>query len=80
MTDKLSLYFHYFLLSKQTTGKNKQRGYVSYAQLGINQLGAVYEGLMAYMAMDSNDYKVMGFITPYGPPPVPEGFPSDSTS
>lgn len=39
-----------------------------------------YEGLMAYMAMDSNDYKVMGYITPYGPPPVPEGFPSDSTS
>jgi len=25
-----------------------QAGYVSYAQLGINQLGAVYEGLMAY--------------------------------
>ncbi|WP_194890885.1 DNA methyltransferase [Catenulispora pinisilvae] len=24
------------------------RGYVSYAQLGINQLGAVYEGLMSY--------------------------------
>ncbi len=36
------------LLSRQPSGKNKQRGYVSYAQLGINQLGAVYEGLMAY--------------------------------
>ena len=24
------------------------RGFISYAQLGINQLGAVYEGLMAY--------------------------------
>ena len=24
------------------------RGYISYAQLGINQLGAVYEGLMSY--------------------------------
>lgn len=36
------------LLSKKPTGKGKQRGFVSYAQLGINQLGAVYEGLMAY--------------------------------
>lgn len=34
------------LLSKQKRGS--RRGYVSYAQLGINQLGAVYEGLMAY--------------------------------
>lgn len=34
------------LLSKQKRGA--RRGYVSYAQLGINQLGAVYEGLMAY--------------------------------
>lgn len=25
-----------------------ERGFISYAQLGINQLGAVYEGLMAY--------------------------------
>lgn len=28
--------------------KNEQAGFISYAQLGINQLGAVYEGLMAY--------------------------------
>lgn len=34
------------LLSKERKGRD--RGYVSYAQLGINQLGAVYEGLMAY--------------------------------
>ena len=34
------------LLSKVKRGAT--RGYVSYAQLGINQLGAVYEGLMAY--------------------------------
>lgn len=34
------------LLSKQRKGRD--RGFVSYAQLGINQLGAVYEGLMAY--------------------------------
>lgn len=34
------------MLSKEKRGKD--RGFVSYAQLGINQLGAVYEGLMAY--------------------------------
>ena len=34
------------LLSKKQI--NKQRGFISYAELGINQLGAVYEGLMSY--------------------------------
>jgi type II restriction/modification system DNA methylase subunit YeeA len=29
-------------------GKSKRRGRVSYAQLGINQLGAVYEALLSY--------------------------------
>ncbi|MEI7637161.1 MAG: hypothetical protein WCJ37_07620 [Syntrophus sp. (in: bacteria)] len=29
-------------------GGNKRRGRISYAQLGINQLGAVYEGLLSY--------------------------------
>ena len=29
-------------------GKPKRRGRISYAQLGINQLGAVYEALLAY--------------------------------
>ena len=29
-------------------GKSGTAGFISYAQLGINQLGAVYEGLMAY--------------------------------
>jgi len=33
------------LLSKE--GK-EQRGFISYVELGINQLGAVYEGLMSY--------------------------------
>ncbi len=28
--------------------RNDSAGFISYAQLGINQLGAVYEGLMAY--------------------------------
>ncbi|MFB2572370.1 DNA methyltransferase [Micrococcus sp. IITD107] len=34
------------LLSKP--GSSGQRGFISYANLGINQLGAVYEGLMSY--------------------------------
>jgi hypothetical protein len=38
--------FRHLLLSKETTGRD--RGFISYAQLGINQLGAVYEGLMSY--------------------------------
>ncbi|MDN5385439.1 class I SAM-dependent DNA methyltransferase [Streptomyces sp. LB8] len=32
-----------------TRGRKRERGgFISYAQLGINQLGAVYEGLMSY--------------------------------
>lgn len=34
------------LLTKQKSGSD--RGYISYANLGINQLGSVYEGLMSY--------------------------------
>ena len=36
----------HLLLSKEVRGKD--RGFISYAELGINQLGAVYEGLMSY--------------------------------
>lgn len=36
----------HLLLSKEQKGKD--RGYISYVDLGINQLGAVYEGLMSY--------------------------------
>lgn len=36
----------HLLLSKEKRGAD--RGYISYAELGINQLGAVYEGLMSY--------------------------------
>ncbi len=31
-----------------STGHGRQTGRISYAQLGINQLGAVYEGLLSY--------------------------------
>ncbi|MET3641901.1 hypothetical protein ABIC73_003496 [Prescottella equi] len=46
------------LLSKPSKNKNKQRGYISYAQLGINQLGAVYEGLMSYSGLIADDNMV----------------------
>lgn len=36
----------HLLLTKEQKGKD--RGFISYADLGINQLGAVYEGLMSY--------------------------------
>ncbi|MSS46577.1 class I SAM-dependent DNA methyltransferase [Cutibacterium sp. WCA-380-WT-3A] len=37
------------LLTKEQHGKKgRERGYISYAELGINQLGAVYESLMSY--------------------------------
>ena len=35
--------------------KNQDRGFVSYANLGINQLGAVYEGLMSYTGFIANE-------------------------
>jgi len=36
-------------LTRQNSGRgNKRRGRISYAQLGINQLGAVYEALLSY--------------------------------
>lgn len=44
------------LLSKEKRGRD--RGFVSYAQLGINQLGAVYEGLMSYSGSIARDHMV----------------------
>ncbi|MDY0223130.1 MAG: hypothetical protein RBR67_18530, partial [Desulfobacterium sp.] len=35
-------------LSREKKGKNNRRGRISYSQLGINQLGAVYEALLSY--------------------------------
>jgi hypothetical protein len=35
-------------LSKERQGRRDRRGRVSYAQLGINQLGAVYEALLSF--------------------------------
>ncbi|RLB65781.1 MAG: hypothetical protein DRH04_10130, partial [Deltaproteobacteria bacterium] len=35
-------------LSRPSAGRKNRRGRISYAQLGINQLGAVYEALLSY--------------------------------
>lgn len=35
-------------LTRPAKGKRRRRGRISYAQLGINQLGAVYEALLSY--------------------------------
>ncbi|MFI9783099.1 hypothetical protein ACIHEI_06230 [Kitasatospora sp. NPDC051984] len=36
------------LTMKEASAKGRQGGFISYRNLGINQLGAVYEGLMSY--------------------------------
>ncbi|MEQ8717734.1 MAG: hypothetical protein RIE08_08995 [Acidimicrobiales bacterium] len=58
------------LLMLSPEGKGKDRGFISYAQLGINQIGAVYEGLMAYTGFfaDQDLYEV-----------AKDGDPSDGT-
>lgn len=47
-------------LSRPSNGRNNRRGRISYAQLGINQLGAVYEGLLSYTGFfaESDLYEV----------------------
>ncbi|MGM0681444.1 MAG: N-6 DNA methylase [Thermodesulfobacteriota bacterium] len=49
-------------LSRPSSNRQKRRGRISYAQLGINQLGAVYEGLLSYQGFfvenDSGLYEV----------------------
>ncbi|MBC8550620.1 MAG: N-6 DNA methylase [Candidatus Brocadiales bacterium] len=42
-------------LSKQGRRRHSGRGRISYAQLGINQLGAVYEGLLSYTGFFANE-------------------------
>lgn len=44
--EALQQVLRHLLLSKESGGRD--RGFISYAELGINQLGAVYEGLMSY--------------------------------
>jgi type II restriction/modification system DNA methylase subunit YeeA len=42
-------------LTRPKKGKKGRRGRVSYAQLGINQLGAVYEALLSYRGFFAED-------------------------
>ena len=44
--EALQRVLRHLLLSKESKGRD--RGFISYVELGINQLGAVYEGLMSY--------------------------------
>jgi type I restriction-modification system DNA methylase subunit len=47
--ETLQLILRLMSLTRETSGRGrKRRGRVSYAQLGINQLGAVYEALLSY--------------------------------
>ena len=51
----------HLLLSKESQGRRgTDRGFISYAELGFNQLGAVYEGLMSYTGFfaDEDLYEV----------------------
>ncbi|MEO0970192.1 MAG: N-6 DNA methylase, partial [Cyanobacteria bacterium J06639_18] len=43
------------LMSLSRKGKGKRRGRISYAQLGINQLGAVYEALLCFRGFFAED-------------------------
>jgi hypothetical protein len=43
------------LMSLTKEGKGKRRGRVSYSQLGINQLGAVYEALLSFRGFFAED-------------------------
>lgn len=42
-------------LGNQGTGKKRRLGRISYATLGINQLGAVYENLLSYSGFFANE-------------------------
>ena len=46
------------LMSLSREGKGKRRGRISYAQLGINQLGAVYEALLCFRGF----FRRRGFV------------------
>ncbi|MCT1367603.1 Eco57I restriction-modification methylase domain-containing protein [uncultured Kocuria sp.] len=50
------------LLTKETRGRN--RGFISYVALGINQLGAVYESLMSYTGSFASEELVE--VAPHG--------------
>src|SRR6056297_1882881 len=58
-------------LTRTSSGRQQRRGRISYAQLGINQLGAVYEGLLSYQGFfvenDEGLYEVKKAGTAWDP-------------
>jgi hypothetical protein len=52
------------LMSLTREGKGKRRGRVSYGQLGINQLGAVYEALLSFTGFFVEDAKGLYEVQP----------------
>ena len=42
--------------------RRRERGRISYAELGINQLGAVYEGLLSYTGFFVEEILVPGAL------------------
>jgi hypothetical protein len=56
-------------LTRQARGRNARRGRISYSQLGINQLGAVYEALLSYQGFfaETDLYEVKKAAMPHNP-------------
>jgi len=56
------------LLSLSREQRNRRRGRISYSQLGINQLGAVYEGLLSYTGFFVEEKDGLYEVKPEGEP------------
>ncbi|MDR3749020.1 MAG: hypothetical protein P4M04_12840 [Acidobacteriota bacterium] len=59
------------LLSLSREARGQRRGRISYSQLGINQLGAVYEGLLSYTGFFVEEKDGLYEVKPEGEPPDP---------
>jgi hypothetical protein len=59
------------LLSLSREQRNRRRGRISYSQLGINQLGAVYEGLLSYTGFFVEEKDGLYEVKPEGEPYAP---------
>jgi hypothetical protein len=68
-------------LSRPAKSRSQRRGRISYAQLGINQLGAVYEGLLSYRGFfvehDEGLYEVKPAGDPWDPLSIAYFVPSE---
>ena len=56
------------LLSLSREDRGRRRGRISYSQLGINQLGAVYEGLLSYTGFFVEEKDGLYEVKPEGEP------------